>query len=107
MSGIKEKMSFFVGKLVQDAMASGLTWDEAVAAFGVAAKVTAHAASNEGDGSAEECLAHARKRFEEGFAQHMQVVFARADMSQLREHLNDADANALLENCNIRLFMRH
>jgi hypothetical protein len=107
MDNMKEKTIFFVGKLMQDARASGLTWDEAVAAFGVAAQATAVAASTAGDGTQEECIAHARKRLEEGFGQHVQVFFAGADLNQLRNAFSDVDANAVLENTNTRILFRH
>ena len=65
MSNVKAKIGLFVDRLVREAMVeSGLTWDEAVAAFGLAAKGTAIAATKSGDGSTEDCVAHARKRFE-------------------------------------------
>lgn len=62
--------------VIQSGMASGLTWDETIAAFGVAAKVLADAAAKDGDGSLADCHAHARGRFAEGFAQDVVVSFA-------------------------------
>jgi len=38
---LRAKIGTVAGKLVQEAMATGLTWDEIVAAFGLAAKATA------------------------------------------------------------------
>jgi len=85
MSNVKAKIGLFVNLLVQEAMASGLTWDEAVAAFGLASKATAVIASKSGDGIAKDCVAHSRKRFEEAFAQPVQVIVAGIDMDSLRE----------------------
>ncbi|CAB3754897.1 hypothetical protein [Paraburkholderia humisilvae] len=107
MSDAKAKIGLFVDQLVQQAMNSGLTWDEAVAGFGLAAKATAVAAAQAGDGSAENCEAHARKRFEEGFAQNVSVIMARSDLTQLREAYADVDASAMLENCNVKIALRH
>ena len=107
MENVERKMNRFVLKLVQDAIASGLTWDEAVAAFGVAARATAAAAFAAGDGSQEVCIAHGRKRLEEGFVQKVEVFVAGADMERLREAYSNADANAVLESCNTRIAVRH
>jgi phage-related baseplate assembly protein len=59
---------------VKLAMASGLSWDESVAALGVAAKALAVKAATEGDGSQLECIAHANKRFIEGMQQDVEVL---------------------------------
>ncbi len=64
--------------IIQSGMASGLTWDESIAAFGIAAKVLADAAAKDGDGASADCHAHAQKRFAEGFAQNVSVSFAEA-----------------------------
>ena len=56
------------------AMDSGLTWDEAVAALGVACKALAKKASNRGDGSEADCESHALKRFNQGFEQDVDVL---------------------------------
>ncbi|WP_157634146.1 hypothetical protein [Burkholderia ubonensis] len=107
MSEVKAKIGLFVDQLVQQAMHSGLTWDEAVAAFGLAAKATAAVAAQSGDGTAENCEAHARKRFEESFAQNLRVVLAQSDMTQLRDAYAGVDARAVLENCNVKIALRH
>lgn len=107
MSNVKAKIGLFVDRLVREAMVeSGLTWDEAVAAFGLAAKGTAIAAAKSGDGSTEDCVAHARKRFEEAFAQPVQVILAGADMEALRAAYSEgaAEMRSLMENSNIRIF---
>ncbi|MCA7889089.1 hypothetical protein LGM58_38570 [Burkholderia contaminans] len=107
MSDVKQRMGLFVNQLVQQAGSSGLSWDEAVAAFGLAAKATAVAAASAGDGSVESCEAHARKRFEEAFARPISVITARSDMTQLRQAYVDIDAHAVFENCNVKIALRH
>ncbi|WP_157131266.1 hypothetical protein [Burkholderia pseudomallei] len=107
MSEVKAKIGLFVDRLVQQAMNSGLTWDEAVAAFGLAAKATAAVAAQAGDGSAENCEAHARKRFEESFAQNVTVVLAGSDVTRLRDAYAGVDARAVLENCNVKIALQH
>ncbi|WP_257828157.1 type IV secretory system conjugative DNA transfer family protein [Burkholderia glumae] len=107
MSEAKAKIELFVARLVQQAMNSGLTWDEAVAAFGLAAKATAAVAAQAGDGTAENCLGHARKRLEESFTQVLTVVWAGANLTQLRAAYAGVDARALLENCNFKIALRH
>ncbi|MGZ0002932.1 hypothetical protein [Burkholderia gladioli] len=107
MCEVKAKIGLFVDRLVQQAMNSGLAWDEAVAAFGLAAKATAAVAAQAGDGAAESCEAHARKRFEESFAQSVTVVLAGADITQLRAAYAGVDARAVLENCNMKIALRH
>lgn len=76
-----QEIGALAAKLMQSGMESGLTWDETVAAFGVAAKALAGSAHRDGDGALEDCQDHARKRFEQGFAQEVQVVFAMSDIS--------------------------
>lgn len=107
MSEVTAKIGLFVDRLVQQAMNSGLGWDEAVAAFGLAAKATAAVAAQAGDGSAENCEAHARKRFEESFAQNVTVVLAQSDVTQLRAAYAGVDARAVLENCTVKIALRH
>jgi hypothetical protein len=70
------KIGHVAGKLVQQVMESGLTWDEAVAAFGLAAKASAEAAASAGNG--EDCVEFARRRLEEAFAQDVRVVISEA-----------------------------
>lgn len=74
----RQQIGGLAAQLVQSGVASGLTWDETVAAFGVAAKVLADGAAKEGDGSKADCHRYAQKRFAEGFAQNIEVFFAGA-----------------------------
>lgn len=110
MSNMEAKIGLFVNRLVREAMmASGLTWDEAVASFGLAAKATAVAAAKSGDGSTEDCIAQALKRFEEGFAQPVRVIVAGTDMESLRAAYNDgaAEMRSVIENSNLRIFTQY
>lgn len=74
----KQQIGVLAAHLVLSGMASGLTWDETIAAFGVATKMLADGAAKDGDGSKADCHAHAQKRFAEGFAQNVDVIFAGA-----------------------------
>ncbi len=86
-----QKIGALANKVMQEAMNSGLTWDESVAAFGVAAKAISDFASKNGDGVVESCHAHAKMRFEEGFSQLAEVVIpaqlAEAVLANAKTHL--------------------
>jgi aromatic ring hydroxylase len=90
---LREKIGVVAGMLVQEAMATGLTWEEIVAAFGLAAKATAQAAASAGDVPASECVARARSCFEDAFAQDVHVVIADGNAP---ERDAEADENPLL-----------
>lgn len=83
MNESQKKISGFASKVVADALMSGLSWDEAVGGLGFAAKALATEALHMS--GQDDSIAHAHKRLEEGFAQKVQVIFARSDISQLRE----------------------
>jgi hypothetical protein len=74
MGTLRAKAEELVERIIEEAISSGLTWDEAVAVFGLAAKASAQAAAAAGEGTQADCVAYARKRFEEAFAQEMRVV---------------------------------
>lgn len=90
---LRAKIGFVAGKLVQEVMTTGLTWDEAVAAFGLAAKAAAQAAATAGDRNVDECVAFALRRLEEAFAQDVRVVVADPDV---KEHKAETAENPLL-----------
>ncbi|MEX4004844.1 hypothetical protein AB4Y38_38975 [Paraburkholderia sp. EG285A] len=73
---LKARIGVIAGKLVQEVMASGLTWDDAAAALGLAAKAAAQAAAGAAHGPAPECVALARRRFEDAFAQDVRAIVA-------------------------------
>jgi len=74
MNDRQHSIGALAARIIQASMASGLTWDESVAAFGIASKVMAEEAAKKSGG--EDFLAHAKKRFDEGFAQKVRVIFA-------------------------------
>jgi hypothetical protein len=102
----QEKIFHFATNMAQAAMQSGLSWDEAVAAFGICAKMLASNASQRGDGTPASCTDHAQKRFQEGLGLDVQVhvVIATSDLTQVKESSSDT-AEAVLSNCNIHLRM--
>ncbi len=74
MKELHQKIGAMAAETVKLALASGLSWDEAVAALGVASKALAVQASKQGDGAQADCVAHAAKRFTEGMKQDMDVL---------------------------------
>jgi hypothetical protein len=103
MSDKRHQIGALAAQIIQASMVSGLLWDESVAAFGIAAKVMAEEAAKNGDG--EDCLAHARKRFDEGCAQPVQVVFGASDPAAFKRLPQEA-ADAVLANASIKVFMK-
>jgi hypothetical protein len=104
MSTLRAKAGELVERFIEEAISSGLTWDEAVAVFGLAAKASAQAAAAAGEGAEADCLAHARKRFEEAFAQQIHVVVA--DTSAVSPDAEAGD-NALLATARRRAVHKH
>jgi hypothetical protein len=78
----RAKIEAVVGRLIQEVMTTGLTWDEAVAVFGLAAKATAQTAVHLGAGTPADCLTVARIRFEDAFAQDVRVVVTESDAQE-------------------------
>ncbi|HTR07210.1 MAG TPA: hypothetical protein VMJ11_11250, partial [Paraburkholderia sp.] len=72
------KLGLVAGKLAQQVMELGLTWDEAVGAFGLAAKASAEAAASAGD--REDCVEFARRKLEEAFAQDVRAIISEVGM---------------------------
>lgn len=103
MNALQSKISEFAAKVVKHAQESGLTWDEAVGALGLAANMLAH---GELARTAEmDSIEHARKRLEEGFAHTGVVYMAACDISGLAS-TSQAEAEAVFANSNIKLFMK-
>jgi hypothetical protein len=69
-----EKIGSVAGQLVQQIIELGLTWDEAVAAFGLAARATAQAAASAGADPGEDCVSIARQRLIEAFEFNVRVI---------------------------------
>jgi hypothetical protein len=74
MKTFQQRLETTVTQLIELALRSGLTWDGAVAAFGVASKGLAVNAAAHGDGSKEYCEAHAKKRFAQGFERDIEIM---------------------------------
>lgn len=70
-------------------MTTGLTWDEAVAVFGLAAKATAQAAARMGAGTPARCVTLAHVRFEDAFSQDVRVVVSVSGAPQRHEDSAD------------------
>lgn len=71
-----DKVGTLTAHLVEHALASGLTWDEAIFAFGIAAKAIAARASDQGAGTAEQCTALAERRLKTGMDQSADMLRA-------------------------------
>lgn len=101
-----------IGNLVRDfvkaAMNSGFTWDESIAAMGVASKFLAEGAVQNGGGTLNDCVEHAAKRFREGLSQQVTVTFAMSDPEPLRKayEATPEAADAVIGNTNIRILFK-
>ena len=69
-----DKLGVLAAKAVEDALASGLTWDQAVMAFGVASKAIAVKAASQANGAPAEFAAHAEKRLKYGMDHSAEVL---------------------------------
>ncbi len=83
MTDRQQKMHDFANLVSQNAISSGLSWDEAVMALGIASKAIAQIAAQGGDQHPDSCEPLARKRLDQGFAQQVQVVMGATSPSQL------------------------
>lgn len=82
----KVALGGYVSLVMAEGMKSGLTWDETVAGLGLAAKALADGAARDGDGDHANCHAHARKRFDEAFAQDVRLIFAGSDLTPFEQY---------------------
>ena len=71
-----EKLGALAANVVEEALASGLTWDQAIVAFGIASKAIAMKAASQGIGTPERCAAHAQGRLQFGMEQSADVLKA-------------------------------
>jgi hypothetical protein len=71
-----DKLGALTAHVVEQALASGLTWDEAIVAFGIAAKAIAARAADQGVGTMEQCAALAERRLKSGMDQGSNVLQA-------------------------------
>jgi predicted signal transduction protein with EAL and GGDEF domain len=70
------KVGALTAQIVAQALASGLSWDEAIVAFGVAARAMAARAADGGVGSIEQCAALAERRLKSGMDHSAEVLRA-------------------------------
>ncbi|WP_146758030.1 hypothetical protein [Paraburkholderia unamae] len=101
---LKAKAGELVERFIEEAISAGLTWDEVVAVFGLASKALAQAAVAAGEGAEADCVAHARKRLEEAFAQDVRVVMADGPEAEFEAESGD---NALLATAHRRHAYKH
>jgi hypothetical protein len=71
-----DKLGALTAHVVEHALASGLNWDEAILAFGIAAKALAAKASDQGIGTMEQCATQAERRLKSGMDQSSDVLRA-------------------------------
>jgi hypothetical protein len=71
-----DRLGALAAHVVEHALASGLSWDEAVLGFGIAAKALAAKASDQGAGSLEQCATLAERRLKSGMEQGAGVLRA-------------------------------
>ena len=71
-----DKLGALAANVVEEALASGLAWDQAIVAFGIASKAIAMKAASQGSGTPEQCTAHAQGRLQFGMEQSADVLKA-------------------------------
>ena len=74
--GRVDKLGALAAHVVEQALASGLSWDEAIMAFGVAARALAAKAAEQGAGPLDQCAALAERRLKTGLDQGADVLRA-------------------------------
>ncbi len=82
-----------VAKLVQQIIELGLTWEEAVAAFGLAARAAAQTATSAGADGGKDCVSIARQQLMEAFEIDVRVIVTTNQSEGAGE---EADDNPLL-----------
>lgn len=107
MNDLQKKIGAFAAQVIMNAKTSGLSWDETVAAMGIAAKSLALEASNKGDGTEENCVVLAKKRFDEAVSQNVRLVLVCSDIEQLRDAYSGVDAKDIIANTNICFPLKH
>lgn len=68
-----ERLGALAAHVVEHALASGLSWDEAILGFGIAAKALA---ADQGVGRMDQCAALAERRLKAGMDQSADVLRA-------------------------------
>jgi len=71
-----ERLGGLTAHIVEHALASGLAWDDAILAFGIAARALAARASDQGAGPFDACAARAERQLKSGMNQSADVLRA-------------------------------
>lgn len=71
-----DRLGALAAHVVEHALASGLAWDEAILAFGIAARAIAARAADQGIGTPDQCAAQAERRLKSGMEQSADVLRA-------------------------------
>ena len=71
-----DKLGTLAARVVEDSLASGLTWDQAIVALGVAAKAMSAKAASQGGATPDQYALHAEKRLKEGMDRSAAVLKA-------------------------------
>jgi hypothetical protein len=71
-----DRLGALTAHVVEHALASGLAWDEAILAFGIAARAIAARAADQGAGTVDQCAAQAERRLKSGMEQSADVLRA-------------------------------
>lgn len=71
-----DKLGTLAARAVEDALASGLTWDQAVVALGIAAKAISARAASQGGAAPADYAQHAEQRLKEGMDRSAAVLKA-------------------------------
>jgi len=71
-----DKLGALAAHVVEEALASGLSWDQAITAFGIASKAIAAQAATQGVGTLDQCTQQAQERLKVGMEQGPEVLKA-------------------------------
>ena len=71
-----DKLGSLAARVVEDALASGLSWDQAIVALGVAAKAMSAKAASQGGAAPSDYALYAEKRLKEGMDRSAAVLKA-------------------------------
>jgi hypothetical protein len=73
-NALADKLGALAAHVVEQALASGLSWDQAIVAFGVAAQAIAAKAADQGSGTPAQCAARAEQRLKLGLDQGSDIL---------------------------------
>jgi len=75
-NALADRLGALAAHVVEHALASGLTWEQAIVAFGVASKAIAVKAASQSNGAPEQYAKLAEKRLKYGMDQSADVLRA-------------------------------